>query len=157
MIRLALGWVGLANMALSRSGQNIWPSWLIQIYSIIDKVMEFGLQWLPYFFYFSIYFCRTLYRAWIWVLRRASLRWNEPPEPFEIGLQGVVARALVRQPSEDVPSGRRWKLPSCQQPRNTKIATFGKSHQISTEPLKLFKSPLLNRNEADLTSAKFSR
>jgi len=29
---------------------------------------------------------------------------------------------------------------SSQQPRNTKIATFGKSHQISTECPKLFRS-----------------
>jgi hypothetical protein len=66
------------------------------------------------------------------------------------------------QVNEAKPSSRIRRRPALkivQLPaaRDTKIAMFGKSYQISTERLKLFKSLLRNRKEANLTFAKFLR
>jgi hypothetical protein len=70
---------------------------------------------------------------------------------------GVFVWAWLTQRPWYTKAGGVENPSSCRQPRNTKIATFGKSPQISTELPKLIKSLCVIKKEADLTFAEFLR
>jgi hypothetical protein len=78
--------------------------------------------------------------------RKTALKYH--PDPAS-GLADSHA-TLLRRRAALKPSIRK-------KARNTKIATFRKLHQISTQHLKVFKIVLRDRKEADLTFVEFLR
>ena len=68
-------------------------------------------------------------------------------KPLTLLVAMVTRRAEVRKRAA-------LKIVLCQNARNTKIATFRKSHQISIERPTLLKSALHYKKEADLSLAK---